>query len=846
MANNVDVKDAADVTVPISTVDKTGAGNGELQLVGIDYGAGTARQVLTEKPATEAAQTTGNASLASIDGKVATENTLLAVRDSIRAQIDAASTVWTDNSGAYYVRRDSVNQGTGAVTVAFFDPQGNAATPGAGLRPLSQADRDVTQALFDATASGTGYSLGDLIARVLIIDANPASPTVTAIWVNLSTGAVIAAPTGGTIERADENIGARQVGTWTVTANAGSGTFNVSAGSLPLPAGASTETSLAALLAAFNARVPTLLGTVPGVNVSAPPVRQVGQDIWTCSFAQSGASFLAPDFAAPIVGTGVTYNQTNGSLNILTGTTANAEFFTRSTVSWRGAMQLRASIVASQRIANQNLAIMLADLIGEGLTFNIVNATTVDVTVPTHGFTAQNVGQFMNLGGITGAAGAVPGRYAIASIPNADTIRFTVAGWPASGSGSLTLFGWNFVRNLVTGVTATNIAFTAQRRGWADADTTATINTTASPGTIIQATLHGREAFLGDSLRASTTAPDFVTRATRHENLPDDDVSLFVFLWSFNGSTAPASTTTWTIGFVSVEKFANIPVYVQGQRAQGNSNAAPTKLVAALPAGANVIGALTANQTVNVAQWGGAAPMAPAGAGGTNRAVGVIAAAPITVADVTAAARTASGNSGTIAQDLGNIIAGQITVTAVTGTSPTLDLTLEESWDNGTTWNTVWAAPRVTAAANIMVPPMTITGRRRWVWTIGGTTPSFTIGVNVMASTGSAPIIRSLIDRSIAPNTLGSNSAALMVEGCRSFSLFVLSGAGATSSPAYGIFLSPDGVNWLDSGITVTVAASSFGGANITTPFPARFARVQIKSAGVAATHSFAHLTAIN
>ncbi|MFO0454294.1 MAG: hypothetical protein ACK52I_37530, partial [Pseudomonadota bacterium] len=79
------------------------------------------------------------------------------------------------------------------------------------------------------------------------------------------------------------------------------------------------------------------------------------------------------------------------------------------------------------------------------------------VTAPGHTFTTTSVGQFINLGGITGAAG-VPGRYAIASVVAGTSITFTVAGWPASGSGTLTLFGHSYVRNLFTGVTATNVA----------------------------------------------------------------------------------------------------------------------------------------------------------------------------------------------------------------------------------------------------------------------------------------------------------------------------------------------------------------------------------------------------
>jgi hypothetical protein len=237
--------------------------DGEAQLVKLMHGAegaglvvsnGNPLPVAMQGAATAAAQTTGNNALASIDAKLtgaATEATLAQVRDSIRAQIDIASTIWTDNSGAFYVRRDSVDQGTGTVTVVWTAPDGTTATPGAGLRPLSTLDRDVTQALFDATSGGTGYSPGDLLARVLIIDANVSPASLTAIWVNLTTGAVIASPTGGTIERADEAIGARQVGTW-----------NVNVAASVLATGAATEATLVAIQTLIN----TLSATVQNHN----------------------------------------------------------------------------------------------------------------------------------------------------------------------------------------------------------------------------------------------------------------------------------------------------------------------------------------------------------------------------------------------------------------------------------------------------------------------------------------------------------------------------------------------------------------------------------------------------
>jgi hypothetical protein len=134
------------------------------------------------------------------------------------------------------------------------------------------------------------------------------------------------------------------------------------------------------------------------------------------------------------------------------------------------------------------------------------------------------------------------------------------------------VFGRNYIRNLVTGTTATAINWDTQRNGWAAGDTAATINTTASPGTIIVNEVQSREAYLYDQLRATATAPTLASRASRVENIPDDNAELYLFIWSFNGTTAPASSTTWTLSFVSIENFANVPVYLQGARSQGAVN----------------------------------------------------------------------------------------------------------------------------------------------------------------------------------------------------------------------------------------------------------------------------------
>lgn len=97
-------------------------------------------------------------------------------------------------------------------------------------------------------------------------------------------------------------------------------------------------------------------------------------------------------------------------------------------------------------------------------------------------------------------------------------------------------------------------------------------------------------------------------------------------------------------------------------------------------------------------------------------------------------ARTASGSSGTIEGLTGvNTLRVQLDVTAAAGTSPTLDVVLEDTID-GTNWNTIGSFAAKTATGreviNITTP---FAGAARARWTIGGTTPSFTFSVKAHA-----------------------------------------------------------------------------------------------------------------
>lgn len=360
-------------------------------------------------------------------------------------------------------------------------------------------------------------------------------------------------------------------------------------GAVPLPADAATESSLAALLA----KTPSALASNPDPATPAMPVRQAPQQFVDCSFAEVGSGLQTTSLMTLVqTGTGMAVNQSAGNLVITSGTTANSETIIRSNQTFNGAMVLKAALTLSQRIANNNFYVELVDLIGSGLAYTIVNATTVDVTKAAHGFTAVNVGQRMDLSHITGAAG-IPMEAVIASIPNTDTIRFTVAGWPATGSGTCDLVGWNKFELLYSGTTATSLLFNTRRKGWQNTAATGTINTTASGHVAVLSIANGL-ASIADKTQAAAAA--ITARTAWDANIPQPDVELYLQIRAKNGTTAPATTTTWTIGMWRVEDYVQNKVEISGVAPQNIQNYFPVNIAqsialnASLAATANAIG----------------------------------------------------------------------------------------------------------------------------------------------------------------------------------------------------------------------------------------------------------------
>lgn len=71
----------------------------------------------------------------------------------------------------------------------------------------------------------------------------------------------------------------------------------------------------------------------------------------------------------------------------------------------------------------------------------------------------------------------------------------------------------------------------------------------------------------------------------------------------------------------------------------------------------------------------------------------------------------------------------QLNVSAASGTTPTLDVVLEDTLD-GSTWNTIGTFTQKTAVSREVINVTTpFAERLRARWTVGGATPSFTFSI---------------------------------------------------------------------------------------------------------------------
>ena len=412
---------------------------------------------------------------------------------------------------------------------------------------------------------------------------------------------------------------------------------------------------------------------------SSKRVSQASAHVVDCSFTRTGPGLVADEVVqiGP-VGSGMAVSQAFGNLLIDTGTTPNAEFIFRSAEYVQGAHIARIKQLVSQRIANQNFHIAIADIQGENLNFTTSSdGLSITVAMPVgHGFTSLNVGQSCFLGGAAGIATSVPGRYAITDVSgdfvtfspvfsctwtrstttatvtfqggnpifnlnetatvsassdvaaivngvvtlltqasggvttftclNAGatsgtlTLSMTQKAWTGSSSGTVTVYGWNYIHFVKNGTTGTTCGIDTQRKGWSSGDTLATVisDVTGGVGHVLQAYGDGQtESFASASPTSTVVTVQFAGSGSRVDGLPSTDDKLYLICSTFNGVSAPASTTRLTIGHFRLVDIGINKVQISGIEQTGTTSAVSVMSTLGSQLNAQVTGAAALGST---------------------------------------------------------------------------------------------------------------------------------------------------------------------------------------------------------------------------------------------------------
>lgn len=266
------------------------------------------------------------------------------------------------------------------------------------------------------------------------------------------------------------------------------------------------------------------------------------------------------------------------------------------------------------------------------------------------------------------------------------------------------------------------------------------------------------------------------------------------------------------------------------------------------------------NQPINVSQIGGGGAVCSTIQGSSNTALGVyVGGSNNSTLTTTAFAGNGATNGATQAFTAGggSAMAFDINVSSLTlGTATSVIFSIEESYDNGTTYSSIWSTDPVTATGHVRVPPLLITGRVRLrAWSVGGTSTTVTTATNVMASGASPTTQRYMADIYAATNpftsningtsyastlvstTLNSVSAVALMEGCKNITLTgVFSGGTPTTGPTYAIQISQDATNWFTTTTTMTPGTTAGTYSATLANTAARFARVIVTVASSGGT----------
>jgi hypothetical protein len=212
--------------------------------------------------------------------------------------------------------------------------------------------------------------------------------------------------------------------------------------------------------------------------------------------------------------------------------------------------------------------------------------------------------------------------------------------------------------------------------------------------------------------------------------------------------------------------------------------------------------------------------------------------------DIASAAITTTTTTATTIPSYGVSYNAVIDVTAVSGTTPTMQVTIQESSDLATNWYNVYSFPQITAVGSYTSPVLPLTGNRiRYVQTIGGTTPSFTRSIVRNQESLNVPAYREYTDYSINPTTTNSTTSTLQTNGASNLSMIVNQGSGG-SPVTFALDGSDDNTNWSTLGTVVGMVGGASPVSFVAPNVPWKFIRGRVVTGVASTTISYVSLLA--
>ncbi len=211
----------------------------------------------------------------------------------------------------------------------------------------------------------------------------------------------------------------------------------------------------------------------------------------------------------------------------------------------------------------------------------------------------------------------------------------------------------------------------------------------------------------------------------------------------------------------------------------------------------------------------------------------------VATTDIASAAITTTATSAAIAMTNVQSASFGVSITAATGTNLTLDIVIQCQVTTGATeWFDIYHFERATAVGFLQSPNLNIPCQNiRYVRTVAGTTPSFTMSLVRMSRQTTRTNTRAFFNRTIDLNTLNSVTSSYVIQSCDAITIGVSVGA-ATTPAQLQVEVSPDGSNWFAFGTPVTATAST-NTLILNDPIETKFVRVRVSTAGSGAVLNY-------